>query len=209
MDAENIIERVSNARDPGLRSSHIMFARERGDHDLNEPGMRPIGELKQAAVLVPLVLRPEGITILLTQRTSHLTNHPGQISFPGGRLEEEDDGPEDAALRETEEEVGLPRSHVRVIGRLDTYIVRTAYAVTPVVGLVTPPFQVKADPYEVAAVFEVPLAFILDPRNHQRLTREHNGKPRWFYAMPYGQHYIWGATAGMLINLYEVLRGQE
>lgn len=209
MDAENIIERVSNARDPGLRSSHIMFARERGDHDLNEPGMRPLGELKQAAVLVPLVLRPEGITILLTQRTSHLTNHPGQISFPGGRLEEEDDGPEDAALRETEEEVGLPRSHVRVIGRLDTYIVRTAYAVTPVVGLVTPPFEVKADPYEVAAVFEVPLAFILDPRNHQRLTREHNGKPRWFYAMPYGQHYIWGATAGMLINLYEVLRGQE
>ncbi|MGE4220381.1 MAG: CoA pyrophosphatase [Alphaproteobacteria bacterium] len=209
MDADNIIERVSSARDPGLRSSHIMFARERGDHDLNEPGMRPLGELKQAAVLVPLVLRPEGITILLTQRTSHLTNHPGQISFPGGRLEEEDDGPEDAALRETEEEVGLPRSHVQVIGRLDTYIVRTAYAVTPVVGLVTPPFPVQADPYEVAAVFEVPLDFILDPRNHQRLTREHNGKPRWFYAMPYGQHYIWGATAGMLINLYEVLRGGE
>lgn len=209
MDPENIIARVTGAREPSLRSSHIMFARERGDHDLNEPGMRPLGELKQAAVLVPLVLRPDGITILLTQRTSHLTNHPGQISFPGGRLEEEDEGPEDAALRETEEEVGLPRDRVRLVGRLDTYIVRTAYAVTPVVGLVTPPFPVTPDPYEVAAVFEVPLAFILDPRNHQRHTREHNGKTRWFYAMPYGQHFIWGATAGMLMNLYEVLRGEE
>ena len=208
-DPDSIIERVTGARDPGLRSSHIMFARERGDHDLNEPGMRPLGELKQAAVLVPLVLRPEGITILLTQRTSHLTNHPGQISFPGGRLEDVDTGPEDAALRETEEEVGLPPDRVRIVGRLDTYIVRTAYAVTPVVGLVTPPFPITPDPYEVAAVFEVPLAFILDPRNHQRHTREHNGRTRWFYAMPYGQHFIWGATAGMLMNLYEVLRGDE
>jgi 8-oxo-dGTP pyrophosphatase MutT (NUDIX family) len=181
----------------------------RGDHDLNpgwEPGDGAAAEsLTQAAVLAPLVDRPDGVTVLLTRRTDHLAHHPGQISFPGGRLEPEDGTPEDAALRETEEEIGLDRRHIEVIGRLDPYVTRTGFHITPVVGLVHPPFELTPDPNEVAEVFEVPLAFLLDPANHQRHSRLHKGKERQFYAMPYGEHYIWGATAGMLVNLYDRL----
>lgn len=178
---------------------------ERGDHDLN-PGMAKPTELVQAAVLVPIVERREGFTVLLTQRTDHLNAHAGQISFPGGRLEATDAGLEAAALRETEEEVGLRRDRIEVVGQLDLYVTRTGFEVTPVVGIVTPPFSLTPDPFEVADVFEVPLSFIIDPANHLKQSRLHNGIQRQFYVLPYDNRYIWGATAGMLVNLSEVLR---
>ena len=159
-----------------------------------------------AAVLIPLVERPEGFTVLFTQRTAELKAHAGQISFPGGRLEPEDRDAVTGALRETAEEVGLDASHIEILGRLDPYMTVTGYEVTPVVGAVAPPFELKADPMEVADIFEVPLAFFLDPANHQRHSRTLSpGIVRAYYAIPYGDRYIWGATAGMLINLYEVL----
>jgi 8-oxo-dGTP pyrophosphatase MutT (NUDIX family) len=176
-----------------------------GDHDLN-PGMAIQSDLRPAAVLVPIVARAHVPTILFTLRTAHLAHHAGQISFPGGHMEADDTRPEDAALRETEEEVGLHRRHIRVIGRLDRYITRTGFDVTPVVGLVTPPFAVAPDPTEVADVFEVPLDFLLDPANHRRHSRTVEGVIRHFYAMSWRDYYIWGATAGMLMNLYEFLR---
>jgi len=178
--------------------------RTRGDHDLN-PDLRPEGALRPAAVLVPLVDRPEGLTVLLTERTAHLHAHAGQISFPGGAFEPDDADAVAAALREAEEEVGLPPEQVEVVGRLDTYVTRTGFEVTPVVGLVHPPVMLRPDPFEVADVFEVPLDFILDPARPERHSREFLGRPRYFYAFPYENRYIWGATAGMLYNLQEVL----
>lgn len=196
LQQEIILERI--ARAPETRETR------RGDHDLN-PGMGPEGPLTPAAVLVPLVLRPGGPTVLLTQRTDHLHDHAGQISFPGGRIEEGDASPEAAALRETEEEVGLDPSRVELIGRLDTYVVRTGFEVTPTVGFVHPPFEVNPDSFEVADVFEVPLAFILDRGNHERHSREYKGALRHFYVMQYEDRYIWGATAAMLVNLVDIL----
>lgn len=191
---------------PGIRRS-ATIGRVRGDHDGN-PGMAPDGTLRPAAVLVPLVERPAGLSVLLTQRTAHLHDHAGQISFPGGRLEPDDPDAVAAALRETEEEIGLHRRHVDVVGRLDTYRTRTRYEVTPVVGLVSPPFELRPDPFEVADIFEVPLAFVLDPRNRERRSREFQGVERHFWVLPYPDRYIWGATAGMLVNLAEVLAGE-
>lgn len=178
--------------------------RTRGDHDLN-PGTGPGRKLRQAAVLIPLVEREDGLTLLLTRRTDHLEHHPGQISFPGGHVEPSDNGPEGAALREMEEETGVPRQAVHVIGHLDTYVTRTGFQVTPVVGLIHPPFTLSPDPHEVAEAFEVPLDHFLDPDNHQRMSRMFEGRERFFWAMPYGDYFIWGATAGMLMNLYERL----
>ena len=177
----------------------------RGDHDLNAGVDPPPPPLTPAAVLVALVQRPDGPTVLLTRRTGHLANHAGQISFPGGHQEPGDETPEDAALRETEEEIGLDRDRLEIIGRLDTYITRTGFRVTPVVALVEPPFDLTPDANEVDEIFEVPLAFFLDPANHQRHSRIYKGRDRQFYAMPYGDYYIWGATAAMLVNLYEFL----
>jgi 8-oxo-dGTP pyrophosphatase MutT (NUDIX family) len=196
------------SRAPGVRYGPTAAAlRARGDHDLNA-GTPPPPEktLTAAAVLVPLIDRGH-LTVLLTQRTAHLDAHAGQISFPGGRVEPEDLDHVEAALRETEEEVGIPRAQVKVIGRLDDYITGTGFRVAPVVGVVSTPFEVKADPFEVAEVFEVPLAFVLDPANHEQHSRIVNGIERRYYVLPYEGRYIWGATAGMLINLYEVLRG--
>lgn len=160
-----------------------------------------------AAVLVPLVNRDEGMTVLLTQRTDHLADHAGQISFPGGRSEPEDSGPEATALRETEEEIGLPRDCVEILGLLPEYQTVTGFRVTPVVGLVAPPFPLKLDAFEVAEVFEVPLAFLMDPSNHQRHSYQRDGRTRHYFAMPYDGRYIWGATAAMLVNLSRILRG--
>ncbi len=161
-----------------------------------------------ASVLLPLVQRPEGLTMLLTQRTAHLTDHAGQISFPGGRAEEYDASPEDTALRETEEEIGLSRAHIDIVGRLPDYVTGTGYRVTPVVGLVMPPFELAPDDNEVAEVFEVPLAFLMDAANHRRLSFDlpEGAGRRSFYAMPYQRFFIWGATAGMLRNLFHFLR---
>ncbi len=177
----------------------------RGDHNLN-PGTRPSIPLTPAAVLVPLVSHAQDTTVLLTRRTDHLKKHPGQVSFPGGHIEADDGSPEETALRETEEEIGLHRRHIEIVGRLDDYETGTGFRVTPVVAMVNPPFDLVPDPHEVADVFEVPLAFLLDPANHQRHSRVFDGNEREFFAMPYNEHFIWGATAGMLINLYEALK---
>ncbi len=161
-----------------------------------------------ASVLIPLVLRPEGLSMLLTQRTAHLTDHAGQISFPGGRAEDYDASPVETALRETAEEIGLDRRHIEIIGMLPDYVTGTGYRVTPVVGLITPPFALTPDANEVAEIFEVPLAFLMDAGNHRRLSfdlPEGVGR-RSFYAMPYERFFIWGATAGMLRNLFHFLR---
>ncbi len=173
-----------------------------GDWHLN-PGAWPDVPLAltEASVLVPLIGRPEGLTVLLTRRTDDLAQHAGQVAFPGGRREPEDRDEVAAALRETLEEIGLPPSHVRVLGRLAAYTTRTGYRVTPVVGLVAPPFPLAADPREVAEIFEVPLEAIVDPANHQRHCREDGGQRRYFYVIPWRDKYIWGATAGMLVNL--------
>jgi 8-oxo-dGTP pyrophosphatase MutT (NUDIX family) len=164
--------------------------------------------LRRAAVLVPLVRRPDGLTVLLTQRTEHLSNHAGQVSFPGGRAEEDDSSPIETALRETEEEIGLTRRHVEIIGVLPDHITASAYVVTPVVGLITPPFDLTAESNEVAAIFEVPLRFLMDGMNHQIMSFDlpEGGGRRSFYAMLYERFFIWGATAGMLRNLFHLLR---
>lgn len=161
-----------------------------------------------AAVLMPIVMREEQPTLLLTQRTAHLNDHAGQVSLPGGRVDAVDSSTIEAALRETEEEVGLPRACVEVLGTLPDYFTATGFRVTPVVSLVRPPFDLRADPFEVAEIFEVPLAFLMDGANHQRRTFElPNGLGRrTFYAMPYERFFIWGATAGMLRNLFHFLR---
>ena len=177
----------------------------RGDHDL-DPWTDPRPALISAAVLVPLIERPDGMTVMLTQRNDQLRDHPGQISFPGGRVEPVDATPAATALRETHEEIGLPAQCVSVIGRLDRYITRTGYDVTPIVGVVTPPFTIKVDAREVAEVFEVPLTFILESANYKRERRRFAGRTRTYYALRYADRYIWGATAGMLINLHQVLR---
>lgn len=167
----------------------------------------PVDTRIPAAVLVPLIEHSEGFTILFTQRTADLKAHGGQISFPGGRVEPDDADVVAAALRESREEIGLVSSEVEVLGRLDPYVTVTGFEVIPIVGAVRPPLQVKADPVEVAEIFEVPLSFFLDPANHQRHSRVAGGVQRAYYAMPYGDRYIWGATAGMLLNLYDVLVG--
>ena len=161
--------------------------------------------LTAAAVLVPIVARPEELTVLFTLRTTHLKAHSGQVSFPGGRAEPLDPSPRATALRETHEEIGLGPTSVEVIGQLTDYHTRTGFRVTPVIGIVAPPFDLKLDEREVQYVFEVPLSFLLDPANHQRHQREFQGRVVHFYAIPYLQHYIWGATAGMLVNFYRRL----
>ena len=164
---------------------------------------------RPAAVLVPLVLhehRKNSLNVLFTRRTDHLCHHPGQISFPGGGVEEGDSSPEETAVRETEEEIGLAPERVEIIGRLPDYLTGTGFRVTPVVGLLHPPIKLKLDNFEVAEAFEVPLAHFLDPANHQQHNIQINGgEMRQFHAMPYGDYFIWGATAGMLMMLYRLL----
>jgi len=190
----------------GRRGSNLAATYgSRGDHLLTAGALPPSDGLTGAAVLVPLVDHPSGLTVLLTQRTAHLADHGGQISFPGGRIEPTDEHPVAAALREAEEEVGLPASHVEVVGRLDTYVTGTGFEVIPVVAFVRVPYPLRPDPSEVAEVFEVPLDFLVDPANLQRGSREWRGTTRFFFALPYETRYIWGATAGMLVNLAEVL----
>jgi len=166
---------------------------------------RETAAITAAAVLVPIVTHREALSVLFTQRTTHLKNHAGQVSFPGGRAEPGDATPEFTALRETHEEIGLPPAQAEIIARLPDYFTRTGYRVTPVVGLLTPPLALAPDPREVEEVFEVPLAFLLDPRNHRRETREIQGRTVAYYVMRYESRTIWGATAGMLVNLYRHL----
>ena len=161
-----------------------------------------------AAVLVPLVNRPEGLTVLLTRRTDHLNDHAGQISFPGGKVDAVDASAEDTALRETEEEIGLHRRCVQLLGRLPDYFIPTGFRVTPIVGWVEPPFELVLDSFEVAAAFEVPLSHVIDPAHRQMQSAMRAGRLRHFYAMPYDGYNIWGATAGMLVVLSRILNDE-
>jgi 8-oxo-dGTP pyrophosphatase MutT (NUDIX family) len=178
---------------------------------LGDGGLFDGHERTNAAVLVPLVQREHGLTVLLTQRTSHLRDHAGQISLPGGRAEVSDADAIDTALRETEEEVGLARRHVEVLGALPIYRTVTNYDVTPIVALVRPPFALAIDAYEVAEAFEVPLSYLMTPAHHQRHVFEFAGARREFLSMPWprpdgqGDYFIWGATAAMLRNFYRLL----
>ena len=177
---------------------------------VREDGVYPgQGQFRPAAVLVPVVIHPERPAVLLTRRTDHLHNHPGQVSFPGGRVEKTDLSPVMTALRETEEEIGLDPERIELLGDLPTYFTGTGFSITPVVGLVHLPFELKLDTFEVAEAFEVPLAHFLDPANHRRERREYKGRIREYYAMPYDNHFIWGATAGILVSLYRLLGGRE
>ena len=161
--------------------------------------------LTPASVLFPVVMREDGATVLLTRRTQHLKDHPGQISFPGGRAEASDASPAHTALRETEEEIGLASAHIEIIGYLTDYLTVTGFCITPVVALVTPPFALRPDPFEVAEVFEVPLAFLMDAANHQQHSAIFRGELRPYLAMPYGDYFIWGATAGIIETLSQAL----
>lgn len=214
MTRDGIMQRLMR-RSPGRRGfggtsdplEAAAFRRElQSDRELN-PGMAspPSTALRPAAVLVPLIDHADGMSVLLTQRTPHLTAHAGQIAFPGGRIEEADADAIEAALRETEEEVGLPRHQVSVVGRLDTYLTGTGFEITPIVGIVAPPYPLSIDPFEVAEAFEVPLSYVLDRRNHQRIERQSGAHRRAFFVLPYEGRNIWGATAGILVNLAEVL----
>ena len=179
---------------------------------LLEPGLSdgdysylPEGPLMAAAVLVPIVLRQPEPTVLLTQRTAHLRDHAGQVSFPGGRVEPHDTSAEATALRETAEEIGLDARHVEIIGRLPLFLTSTGFAVTPVVALVTPPFELAPDDFEVAEVFEPPLSFLLDAANHTHHEVEFRGRQHQYWSMPWQGYHIWGATAGMLRSLCSVI----
>lgn len=165
--------------------------------------------LVPAAVLIPLVERKDGIHIILTRRTDTLRSHPGQISFPGGRIEPEDRSVEAAALRESQEEIGLPPGQVEIIGRLGRWRMTSGFIVYPVIGLIELPIALKPDPGEVAEIFEVPLSFLLDPKNHKPHVMVYEGRRHDLVAMPYGPHYIWGATAAMLHTLYRTLAGDS
>ncbi|MFZ2308441.1 MAG: CoA pyrophosphatase [Rhodoferax sp.] len=166
-------------------------------------------EPMHASVLVPLVLRDAGLTVLLTERTTHLSSHSGQIAFPGGKADPEDASATDTALREAEEEIGLSRQAVQVLGALPIYTTGSAFIVTPVVALVQADYSMTPNPHEVADVFEVPLAFLMDPANHRRHTVQWAGSQREWFSMPYTdavtERFIWGATAGMLRNFYRFL----
>jgi 8-oxo-dGTP pyrophosphatase MutT (NUDIX family) len=180
----------------------------RGDHDLNSDFLMDIAPdgYRLAAVLVPVINRPgEDATVLLTLRSTDLPSHAGQIAFPGGKRTEEDATIVATALREAEEEIGLAPAFVQPVARLDTYHTRTGFRVIPVLGVVSPGFTLRPDPSEVAEIFEVPLQFLMTVANHQRHSLEWQGRQRFFYAMPYGERYIWGATAGILRIMYERL----
>ncbi|HWA36960.1 MAG TPA: CoA pyrophosphatase [Burkholderiales bacterium] len=194
-DVAVLRERLSRATPPAF----AVYGDDRLESDL-------AAAPKPAAVLVPIVQR-DALMVLFTKRTSHLKAHAGQVSFPGGRAEPGDASPEFTALREAREEIGLAPERVEILGRLPDYHTRTGYLVAPIVGLVAPPLELVPDPREVDEIFEVPLAFLLDPANHRRQTRVLNGRSVGYYEMPYGERYIWGATAGMIVNLCHVLGG--
>jgi 8-oxo-dGTP pyrophosphatase MutT (NUDIX family) len=194
------LELAAEALDPDVAPKH-------GDHVLNQANMQAHSvatNARLAAVLVPLVARASEATVLMTTRSSELRQHSGQVAFPGGKV---DDGetPCQAALREAQEEIGLDPKHIEPIGYLDPYLTGTGFRILPVVALVTPPFQLLVNAQEVHDTFEVPLAFLMQPDNHQRHSREWRGTTRHFYAMPWNERYIWGATAGIVRSLYEKL----
>ncbi|GGC80633.1 CoA pyrophosphatase [Chelatococcus reniformis] len=207
-DIDTFLDRARQRLEPEPPPVGSPLSNPRGDHDLNEHVGPPPAErgAKPAAVLIPVVRHPEA-TVLLTQRATALRDHAGQVAFPGGKIDREDASALAAALREAEEEIGLDRRFVTPIGYLDPYISGTGYRIMPVVALVEPGFNLTLNPVEVDAAFEVPLSFLMEPLNHQRHAREWHGQLRHYYAMPFGERYIWGATAGIIRNLYQRLYG--
>lgn len=166
-----------------------------------------VKDFRAAAVLVPIIDHPDEMTVLLTRRPDHMNKHAGQVAFPGGRVDPTDAHHVAAALREAQEEVGLAAHHVEIVGRLDYYHTGTGFQITPIVGIVSPGFALKACHNEVAEIFEVPLSFLMNPDNHERRETEFKGRMAQYYAMPYKDYNIWGATAGMLVNLFNRLYG--
>lgn len=195
--------RLDFALPPDLFTAKARFG---GDHDL-DGGPTPTAWLRPAAVLVPVIAHQTVATVLLTLRPHGMRDHSGQIAFPGGKIDASDASPRAAALREAEEEIGLSRESVTPIGYLDPYVTGTGFIVVPTVATVTPRFRLALDPREVVEAFEVPLAFLMDPENHERRTRDLGGRRRQFYAMPFEDRFIWGVTAGILRNLYDRLYG--
>ncbi|MBB3771848.1 8-oxo-dGTP pyrophosphatase MutT (NUDIX family) [Angulomicrobium tetraedrale] len=199
---------LARARTRLLPAPDLTGEPPRGDHELT-PEFRAMVDIvaaRAAAVLIPVIARPQP-TVLLTLRSSHLPDHAGQIAFPGGKIDPQDRGPLDAALREAEEEVGLGRGFVAPLGYLDAYLSRTGFRIVPVVGLVQPDFGLTLNPGEVDEAFEVPLDFLMSPANHQRESREWLGLTRTFHAITYEQRRIWGITGGILRSLYDRIYG--
>lgn len=199
------LEQLLRARLDPLHVAAPASARTRSDNDLN-PGWDNHPEQRPAAVLAPIVKRASGWTMLFTERSHETPAHPGQISFPGGRVAG-DESALDTALRETFEEVGIERRFIEPIGAWDRYDTITGFRVTPIVGLVEPGFSLTLDPREVASVFEAPLDFLMNPANHEVREAQWQGRTRYYYAIPYEGHNIWGATAGMIRGLWERLYG--
>jgi 8-oxo-dGTP pyrophosphatase MutT (NUDIX family) len=198
--------RLTFAVPPGLTDPNVIP--KRGDHD-TDPVKHAIAEvrpIRPAAVLVPVVDRAEP-TVLLTQRTAALPDHAGQIAFPGGKIDPHDETPLAAAVREAEEEIGLDRRHIHAIGYLDLYMTTLGYRIVPTVARVEPGFHLTLNASEVDDAFEVPLAFLMQPDNHQRHSRPWKGLTRTYYAIPFAERYIWGVTAGILRNLYDRIYG--
>lgn len=182
----------------------------RTDFDLNpEFRPKPLPDLRPAAVLVGLQDRGDDFGVLFTERPTTMPTHAGQVAFPGGKIDAADKSAADAALREAEEEVGVPRAQVRLIGQADPYETATGYLVSLFIGLLPPQFEPTPDPHEVAGVFETPLSFLMQPENHERHEKEWGGKLRSYYAMPHNGKYIWGATAGMIKALYDRLYSED
>lgn len=180
-----------------------------GDHRLELGGrpFQPTSLPRPAAVLVAVVMYPDEPAVILTERAANLRSHSGQIAFPGGKMDEGDASPLETALRESEEEIGLERRHVQALGYLDAYLTTSNFIVIPSVALISPDVALAINEVEVAAAFEVPLGFLMDAANHELHAREWQGRSRQYYAMPFGERYIWGVTAGILRNMYERLYG--
>lgn len=195
-------ERLTLETPTGLNDPNIVP--KRGDHDV-DPVMEKIAlvrPIRPAAVLIPVVEHAEP-TVLLTQRAQHLPDHPGQVSFPGGKIDKSDKDPMHSALREAEEEIGLDRAHIEPLGYLDVYMTTLGYRIVPVIARVKPGFELTLNTGEVDNVFEVPLTYVMDMANMQRHAREWQGMTRHYYAITFGERYIWGVTAGILRNLYD------